>query len=51
MMVGGNIALVPDEDSLRSFMGGLPAFFMGEVSRIIYIILSADVLTFHVSRA
>lgn len=30
MMVEGNIVLVPDADSLRSFMGGLPAFFLGE---------------------
>lgn len=30
MMVEGNIALVPDEDSLRTFMTGLPAFFLGE---------------------
>lgn len=34
MMVEGNIALIPDESSLRSFMGGLPAFFLGEMSDI-----------------
>lgn len=27
MLLGGNIALVPDDSSLRSFMNGLPAFF------------------------
>ena len=31
MMVEGNIALVPDDDSLRSFMEGLPVVFLGEV--------------------
>lgn len=30
MMVEGNIVLVPDVESLRSFMGGLPVFFLGE---------------------
>lgn len=29
MMLEGNVALVPDDSSLRSFMGGLPAFFFG----------------------
>lgn len=30
MMVEGNIVLVPDVESLRSFMGGLPVFYLGE---------------------
>lgn len=29
MMAEGNIVLVPDTSSLRSFMDGLPVFFMG----------------------
>ncbi|CAN0479986.1 unnamed protein product, partial [Ectocarpus sp. 12 AP-2014] len=29
MMLEGNIALVPDVYSIRSFMEGLPAFFLG----------------------
>lgn len=33
MIIEGNIVLVPDADSLHSFMGGLPVFFMGELSR------------------
>lgn len=34
MMVEGNIALVPDEESLQSIMQGLPAFFMGKFTAL-----------------
>lgn len=29
MMIEGNIVLVPEEESMRTFMTGLPAFFLG----------------------
>lgn len=36
MLAEGNIALVPDDDSLRSFMQGLPVFFLGELVPVFF---------------
>lgn len=30
MMAQGNMVLVPESETMRSFMGGLPVFFFGE---------------------